>query len=1282
MLNININGGGISINDTTGGNNLIEISGGGITVDPSGEISLGDITIDKDGLTLENLASINIDANGSIEIGGGSTGGGITIDGGGIDLGDGLDINLEGGGINLLPGGGGTGGTISIEGGTGKPDVIIGGGDINLEGGGGSINIEGGGGLPDINLGGAGGINVYPDGKPGEGVIINGGGIEIVPDGGSTGDGSTIIIEGGGIQLPEGGNITIPGAGGDGGSIIGGDGITIDGGTAGGDVIIEGGGITIKPDATMPGGGSGEGITIDGGGISLDGDIIIDPIIGLNTTLGELTDVVLDGSGGAPALVDGNVIKWNDSESRWEPGEAGAGGSIGEPIRFVGEADFTQDLASQLISPTQGDLFKNTATSGTANADWADITGVMSGGELAAYDGTKFVPMGTIDPGSDIHVLKTGDTMSGALTIQVPGGCNETGLTVANDAEFTCDIEVGGKLDVTGDISTDSNIDVGGKLDVAGSITGGAGLDITGDVGFDGKLDVTGDITTDTNIEVGGKLDVVGDITTNNDVHIKGELQTDVIVSEGGGDISIEAPISIKPDGATPIVEIDGGGLHVDNIHEITSGGGININNEINLGNDLDINLSGDGSISIDGGGIDIGGGASGGGISIDGSNGISLGDGLDINIDANGSINIDPDGSIDIGGGAGGGGITIDGDGINLGDLPIIIGDGGIQPPGGPGGGNSLEIVLDGITIGPDDGSGIIIDPSVGIDLGANGNISLDGNINAGGDITVGGDIDLTGDLGVTGNVNFKGDVIIGDAGNSCNDSLTINSAVDANCRITYASSINHSTLPFAAQEIVPKAEVDRLIKVTDDKLANYFLSDGGTITNNGSITLTSTGEFITASTGGIDLNGGYIVNLKTPGADTDAATKKYVDDAVDPTKPGSIVKDGKLTLAGANGAKLATGSASEFTANQGSDVTVTFEVDRTEIETIIGETVGSGVLVYMGTANFQIPPPTNDTGHVYAADADVAPADVDSGWTTPTGPDGVIAGELVGKGPNAWGSFGITGITGAADLTVGYTTTGVLIVNTGGSDASLNQAVASSDASGSDGTAGVLTSGDKFKIDAVPDPTTILTEGDVNLTWSANDSKISISGGGTDATLTLADGSNAGLMSSDHYKELENVSSTYVPLAGGTMEDSANLTFAANGEVLGLPDTPSGDNAASSKKYVDTQITGLSSTYVTRVNGVVDSGGLTVTAGGLTVTAGGLTVTADGASIGGDTAVTGKITSSDDITATGSKGYCRSRSTSYYRWTNSNRWWCNYHWSHSCHRCYYINHKYYWYW
>jgi hypothetical protein len=55
-----------------------------------------------------------------------------------------------------------------------------------------------------------------------------------------------------------------------------------------------------------------------------------------------------------------------------------------------------------------------------------------------------------------------------------------------------------------------------------------------------------------------------------------------------------------------------------------------------------------------------------------------------------------------------------------------------------------------------------------------------------------------------------------------------------------------------------------------------------------------------------------------------------------------------------------------------------------------------------------------------------------------------------------------------------------------------------------------------------------------------------------------------------------VQAVSDAAVQKAGSTMDSAANITFVGGGEVLGLPATPSGDTAATSKAYVDALLAG----------------------------------------------------------------------------------------------------------
>ena len=88
----------------------------------------------------------------------------------------------------------------------------------------------------------------------------------------------------------------------------------------------------------------------------------------------------------------------------------------------------------------------------------------------------------------------------------------------------------------------------------------------------------------------------------------------------------------------------------------------------------------------------------------------------------------------------------------------------------------------------------------------------------------------------------------------------------------------------------------------------------------------------------------------------------------------------------------------------------------------------------------------------------------------------------------------------------------------------------------------------------------------------------------GGTNAQLVFdhsetrwaidnAAGSNINIVGVSTTDTLTN--KTITSLATSTMASAANLTFSGDGEVLGLPNTPSANGAATSKYYVDNEIT-----------------------------------------------------------------------------------------------------------
>ena len=95
----------------------------------------------------------------------------------------------------------------------------------------------------------------------------------------------------------------------------------------------------------------------------------------------------------------------------------------------------------------------------------------------------------------------------------------------------------------------------------------------------------------------------------------------------------------------------------------------------------------------------------------------------------------------------------------------------------------------------------------------------------------------------------------------------------------------------------------------------------------------------------------------------------------------------------------------------------------------------------------------------------------------------------------------------------------------------------------------------------------------------------------GGTNAQLVFdhsetrwaidnAAGSNINIVGQSTTDTLTN--KTITGLATSTMASAANLTFSGDGEVLGLPNTPSANGAAASKYYVDQRDTYLRKQYV----------------------------------------------------------------------------------------------------
>jgi hypothetical protein len=92
----------------------------------------------------------------------------------------------------------------------------------------------------------------------------------------------------------------------------------------------------------------------------------------------------------------------------------------------------------------------------------------------------------------------------------------------------------------------------------------------------------------------------------------------------------------------------------------------------------------------------------------------------------------------------------------------------------------------------------------------------------------------------------------------------------------------------------------------------------------------------------------------------------------------------------------------------------------------------------------------------------------------------------------------------------------------------------------------------------------------------WTASSGDAVLRGGDTMTGLLILSGDPVAALGAATMQYVD----TMLPLAGGSMDSAANVTFSGGGEVLGLPATPSATGAAS-KEYVDNNTLTLQDVY-----------------------------------------------------------------------------------------------------
>lgn len=195
------------------------------------------------------------------------------------------------------------------------------------------------------------------------------------------------------------------------------------------------------------------------------------------------------------------------------------------------------------------------------------------------------------------------------------------------------------------------------------------------------------------------------------------------------------------------------------------------------------------------------------------------------------------------------------------------------------------------------------VVNSRVGIGTAAPGAYKLDvnGAANISNNLTVGGDATITGNLTVNGdttvvnttNITVEDNFILLNSGGSLGPDagIMINREGLGNNAVFY---FDEGTQKFKI--VLSVSDGSTVTNITDsafadfqagDILANKLSTDGIDIEENVITASRSNDNLVlrTAGTGNVDVDGARVINLGTPSASTDAATKQYVDDQISGT-------------------------------------------------------------------------------------------------------------------------------------------------------------------------------------------------------------------------------------------------------------------------------------------------------------------------------------------------------------------------------------------------------------
>jgi len=264
----------------------------------------------------------------------------------------------------------------------------------------------------------------------------------------------------------------------------------------------------------------------------------------------------------APAPADGDALVWNESNSRWEPGEVAGGsggfngGTISNPL-IIDNDGATTSASSGALRITGGvgigdDLYveDNVTVNGTLFIK-SEAVQVQNGNEIQLYNtaNAKYVGFKAPDTLSNnkIYVLLTADGVSGQYlrtngsgvlswaSVTSPSGGTPPG-GVPGQVQYNDALEFGGDSGFTYDSASQTmgivNIDAGSvtisSTSDASNITSGA-LQVVGGVGIGKNLHVGGSIFSDA--DTASTSTTTGSIVVTGGMGVSGEMHIGSTVS-------------------------------------------------------------------------------------------------------------------------------------------------------------------------------------------------------------------------------------------------------------------------------------------------------------------------------------------------------------------------------------------------------------------------------------------------------------------------------------------------------------------------------------------------------------------------------------------------------------------------------------------------------------------------------------------------------------------------------------------------------------------------------